>query len=408
MPRFYSELQQASLENLGADPTPATAGRIYRNTADGGIKMDTGAAILSVVTETQTQTLTNKTLTSPTLNTPTVDVLNNNGQASTPANPSAGFYKTYVKDDTIPYLLKPSGTESRIIDASIVTAKGDLIAATANNAVARVAIGSDGTFLKADSAQSTGVAWGSPSAVVPYRSVTTTDTATTADSTLVLSGASFTQTLFTAVGNTGQVLTIIHDGTSLSQVYTLATTGGQTIGGVASGSYALYTNGEMLRIQSNGTNWKIIGRHTNTAPAAYTPTFTGFGTASGVSFQWCRTDGVWIRIWGTFTSGTTTAVTGRISLPTGAALATSYLNGAQVDRLGNYTNSDATGTALPTNSRGPWPLLYESGQTGTVSIGRDVDTDFTLYQLGLANANISSGNKVTVDSLMVPISGFQP
>lgn len=112
MPRFYSELQQASLENLGSDTTPGVAGRFYRNTADGKMKVDSGAAILAVVTETQTQTLTNKTLTSPTINTPTVDVMTVDGQASTPANPSAGFYKMYIKDDGRAYMLNSSGVES--------------------------------------------------------------------------------------------------------------------------------------------------------------------------------------------------------------------------------------------------------------------------------------------------------
>lgn len=45
------------------------------------------------------------------------------------------------------------------IPATIVDAKGDIIAATAADTVARVAVGSNGQFLKADSAQSAGVGW---------------------------------------------------------------------------------------------------------------------------------------------------------------------------------------------------------------------------------------------------------
>lgn len=45
------------------------------------------------------------------------------------------------------------------IPATIVDAKGDLIAATADNTVARVAVGTNGQALVADSAQSTGLAW---------------------------------------------------------------------------------------------------------------------------------------------------------------------------------------------------------------------------------------------------------
>jgi hypothetical protein len=48
--------------------------------------------------------------------------------------------------------------------------------------------------------------------------------------------------------------------------------------------------------------------------AAYTPTFTGFGTPTNVNFTWCRA-GNRIKVMGKFTSGTTTAVEARISLP---------------------------------------------------------------------------------------------
>lgn len=49
----------------------------------------------NITTDTNTQTLTNKTLTAP-----VIDVITLDGQASTPANPSAGFFKAYVKDST--------------------------------------------------------------------------------------------------------------------------------------------------------------------------------------------------------------------------------------------------------------------------------------------------------------------
>jgi hypothetical protein len=68
----------------------------------------------SPVGTSDTQTLTNKTLTSPTINTPTVDVLTLDGQGSTPGNPSAGFYKLYMKDDGKLYYLNSSGTETEV------------------------------------------------------------------------------------------------------------------------------------------------------------------------------------------------------------------------------------------------------------------------------------------------------
>lgn len=50
-----------------------------------------------------------------------------------------------------------------------------------------------------------------------------------------------------------------------------------------------------------------------TDPVAYTPTFTGFGTPSAVNFVSWR-EGAVLRVKGNFTSGTPTAVEGRISL----------------------------------------------------------------------------------------------
>ena len=94
-----------------------------------------------------------------------------------------------------------------------------------------------------------------------YRSVTTTDSVGVSDETMKLSGASFTSTLPTAVGVAGKKYKFLHAGTSLTQIYTLATTSSQTIGGVASGDFKLITNGEVLEIESDGANWIILNHY---------------------------------------------------------------------------------------------------------------------------------------------------
>lgn len=43
MPKFYGELQEASLENLSADPSANIAGRVWRNTTENRVKTDDGA-----------------------------------------------------------------------------------------------------------------------------------------------------------------------------------------------------------------------------------------------------------------------------------------------------------------------------------------------------------------------------
>jgi len=54
------------------------------------------------------------------------------------------------------------------IAKSLVDAKGDIIAATADNTVARVAVGTDGQVLTADAASSAGVKWSTPSSTSSF------------------------------------------------------------------------------------------------------------------------------------------------------------------------------------------------------------------------------------------------
>jgi trimeric autotransporter adhesin len=51
------------------------------------------------------------------------------------------------------------------IQPTIVDAKGDLIAATANDAVNRLAVGTNGQVLVADSGETTGLKWNNPGTV---------------------------------------------------------------------------------------------------------------------------------------------------------------------------------------------------------------------------------------------------
>jgi len=69
------------------------------------------------------------------------------------------------------------------IQPTLLTAKGDLISATAASTVARLAVGSDAQILVADSSTSTGLKWAAPSGVATLLSTTTVSgTATTVSS----------------------------------------------------------------------------------------------------------------------------------------------------------------------------------------------------------------------------------
>lgn len=87
------------------------------------------------------------------------------------------------------------------IPKDLVDAKGDLLAATAADTVARLAVGSNGQMLIADSTQATGVRWGTPPGFnLPYlatftgQSVSSTGTANTAYYMPIVAAASLAVT----------------------------------------------------------------------------------------------------------------------------------------------------------------------------------------------------------------------
>lgn len=277
-----------------------------------------------------------------------------------------------------------------------MTNSGDIIYGGALGVPTALGIGSNGQML--------GISSGIPAWKFPtYRSVTTTDSPSNADDYLVCSGASFTITLPTAVGFTGKAFTIIHNGTSFSQVYTLNTTGGQTIGGVASGSYALYTLGESLTIFSNGANW-LISEHKTAASASYTPTITS-GTGSVTN---ATASGYWFRAGDLITcrgrivfSNTSSAFT-RIIISLPITIDTTKLLSSTVDGvfLGDTQYLDV-GTAVYFGQ-----VTYQTTTTaalnvGGSAVGRLIDNSNTV-PFTFNNADVITW------SLTVPVSGWQP
>jgi hypothetical protein len=79
----------------------------------------------------------------------------------------AGLAGTDNGDNTITVAATGGG-----IPATIVDAKGDLIAATADNTVARLPVGSNGQVLTADSTQTTGLKWAGSTGVTQWSVLT--------------------------------------------------------------------------------------------------------------------------------------------------------------------------------------------------------------------------------------------
>ncbi len=162
---FKTKDESGTVATLRGDPgqgvpTGGTAGQFLRKQS--GTNYDTAFAAVaqSEVTNLTTDLAAKAPLDSPTFTgTPTVP---DDSYDATGWNGSTGIpTKNAIRD-------KIEAISSAGIPATIVDAKGDIIAATAADTVARLAVGSDGQRIKADSAQSTGLAWVDEFVTVPF------------------------------------------------------------------------------------------------------------------------------------------------------------------------------------------------------------------------------------------------
>jgi hypothetical protein len=229
---------------------------------------------------------------------------------------SAADTATYPSLTELSYVKGVTSAVQTQVDAKVpksaFTAKGDLVIGSTANTYVTKSIGSDGQFLKADSASGGGVTWASPSgAALSVTSKTTTYTATTSDDVILASGSAFTITLYAASGNGGKVLRIKKTDASLTNIITIDGNSSETIDGAT--TTTLNTQYEEVTLLCDGSNWHILSRTYPQVWVAYTPTLTGFGTPSGVSF-YSRRVGDSLEVQGTFTSGTSTATQARATL----------------------------------------------------------------------------------------------
>ena len=124
---------------------------------------------------------------------------------------------------------------------------------------------------------------------------------------------------------------------------------------------------------------------------SYTPTFTGFGTASNVDFRW-RRDGPDMIIRGYVTSTTPTGVEGRVSLPTG------YTASAAIATL------EIAGQAAVTDvGAGTWYVLREPSVT-YVTFGVANGGNAGLVKI-FGSSFIGSGSSFSFEA-RIPILGW--
>jgi hypothetical protein len=92
------------------------------------------------------------------------------------------------------------GIDQAALKATLVDAKGDLLAGTAADTIARLGVGANGTVLTADSSQSTGLIWGAPPATGDnWTLLNTGGTDLTGALTITVSGISNKEKLFIGV-----------------------------------------------------------------------------------------------------------------------------------------------------------------------------------------------------------------
>lgn len=223
-------------------------------------------------------TLTNKTLNSPTINTPSgivkADVGLGNVDNTSDATKNAAAVTLTNKTLTSPIISEISNTGTLTLPTSTDTLVGrattdTLTNKTATNIVLNGTL--SGTAIKDedDMVSDSATAVPTQQSVKAYvdanaggfgaiQTKTGSYTALTSDGLILCSGAAFTVTLYTAVGNAGRQIIIKKTDSSLSNIITIDGDGTETIDGTT--TTTLNTVGEAIELVSDGANWQILDR----------------------------------------------------------------------------------------------------------------------------------------------------
>jgi len=173
------------------------------------------------------------------------------------------------------------------------------------------------------------------------------------------------------------------DGTYANNAYKIAVITQQTITSAFVVEFDDFVVGpQAIVLGSAMTDWQ-----------SYTPTFTGFGTATNIEFQWRRI-GDSVQVKGKFTAGTPTATEARISLPSG-------MTSADTSKI--PTLQQAGTVAISTNSATSYYSLIEPSVT-YLTFGFQNSTSNALTKANGSTFTTAS----TVNSVLaqVPIQGW--
>lgn len=353
---------------------------------------------------------------------------------------------------------------------STLTTKGDLYVATASATVARQGVGSDGDVLTADSGQTNGLKWATPTAApsASYEISNCSIAASVGSSAITVAlkdssgsdpsggspckigfrSATAATGTYSQVSTTAAVSVVISNGSSLGctvsascslYVYAINNAGTVVLGVISQkqvdegtvqsstaegGSGGADSAGVMYTTSAQtGKAARLIGRVTITPAAsfawssspsevsnvpfsggritdwvAYTPTLTGFGTATSVTFR-SRRVGDSLEVNGQFICGTSTGVEAKISLGFNGTDSNVTYDSTKIAPA-NLTGNAAVGyVAAKSNT-----VLTPSANQTYVNVGRS-DGTYNPMAARLGSEFCSSGQAVGVD-FRVPIVGW--
>jgi hypothetical protein len=275
-----------------------------------------------------------------------------------------------------------------ILTKKLVDAKGDLLVGTADNAISRVAVGTNGHVLTADSAETGGLKWAAPAAVGVFDTQITFEGATADDyeTTLTVVDPTADRTI-TLPNATGTVVLKDSTDTLTNKSISLTT---NTITG---------TKAEFNSAMSDADFASLAGSETLTNKTISLSSNTVSGTTA--EFNTALTDDNFATLAGTETL-TNKTISGSSNTITNVSLSTGVTGTLPVANGGTGITSLGTGIATflgtPSSANLAAALTDEAG-SGTVAF--TTSPSFTTPDIGVATATSVNGTTIPSSKTLV-------